>query len=278
LGTGLFGAVSFLYKRDNQTRTVSLPNRRTSVTRARAAEGLGLVPVPIPRSDMTIDEVLVQFLADQRERLSERTYRRYEEVIELLRDCLNSYAYQSLDELEHRRWQKEFDSNEDGAFCRLFGPDKIAENLAEFLDYFMVRKVIAGQELLKASGTVTAKLMTWLAQRGYIDETSAEEAGDQARKATRDLPMADRLGMLLHELTDQAPAVDPDDVADKDWVEDYLEIVDAEPGKIWFSNNVGPISVPRKASDLARPGWSVFVTAAKINNRWQLLEVGVVYP
>ena len=65
---------------------------------------------------------------------------------------------------------------------------------------------------------------------------------------------------------------------DEDWVEDYLEIVDAEPGKIWFENGVGPIAVPRKASDLARPGWSAFVTAVRIDKRWHLLEVGVVYP
>jgi len=89
--------------------------------------------------------------------------------------------------------------------------------------------------------------------------------------------MADRLGMLLHEVADQAPAVDPDDVDDEDWVEDHLEIIDAEPGKIWFENGVGPIAVPRKASDLARPGWSAFVTAARIDKRWHLLEVGVVY-
>ena len=52
--------------------------------------------------------------------------------------------------------------------------------------------------------------------------------------------MADRLGMLLHEVADQAPAVDPDDVDDEDWVEDHLEIIDVEPGKIWFENGVGP--------------------------------------
>jgi hypothetical protein len=56
---------------------------------------------------------------------------------------------------------------------------------------------------------------------------------------------------------------------------DYLEIVDAEPGKIWFENGVGPIAVPR-ASDLARPGWSAFVTAARIDKRWH--SGGVVYP
>jgi hypothetical protein len=198
--------------------------------------------------------------------------------VELLRHCLDGYAYQSLDEDERRRWEEEFETNEEGAFCRLFGPEKIQENLGEFLDYFMVRKVIAGQELLKASGTVTGKLVRWLAERRYIDSDSAEDASDRAREASRDLPIADRLGMVLHDVTDEAPDVDPDDMDDEDWIEDYLEITEVEPGKIWFERGVGPISVPRKASDLARPGWSTFVTAARIRGRWHLLEVGVVYP
>ena len=72
---------------------------------------------------MTIDQVLPQFLAEQRERLSSRSSRRYEEVVELLRHCLDGYAYQSLDEEERRRWEEEFETNEEGAFCRLFGPE-----------------------------------------------------------------------------------------------------------------------------------------------------------
>lgn len=53
---------------------------------------------------------------------------------------------------------------------------------------------------------------------------------------------------------------------------------DVGPGKIWFENGIGPIAVPREASDLARPGWSVLVTAARVDTRWHLLEIGVVYP
>lgn len=73
-------------------------------------------------------------------------------------------------------------------------------------------------------------------------------------------------------VTDHAPDIDPDEVAEEDWVEDYLEIIDVEPGKIWFDGGVGPIAVPRKASDLARPGWSAFVTAARIGPSRHLLE------
>jgi len=64
---------------------------------------LGSVAMPSAVSDTTIDAVLPQVLAEQRQRLSTRTYRRYEEVVELLRDCLDGYACQSLDDNERRR-------------------------------------------------------------------------------------------------------------------------------------------------------------------------------
>ena len=170
------------------------------------------------------------------------------------------------------------ESGDEGAFCHLFGPEKIPEHLGEFLGYFMVRKVIAGPELLRASGTVTGKLVTWLAARGYIDRDSADHATGRAQDASRDLPVADRLGGLLHDVAQRAPEIDIDALDDRDWVEDHLAISDVEPGRIWFEGDIGPIAVPRQASDLARPGRSVSVTAARTAGSWHLLEVGFVYP
>ena len=40
----------------------------------------------------------------------------------------------------------------------IFGPEKIPGNVAEFLDYFMVRKVMCGKDLMRAAGTVMKKL------------------------------------------------------------------------------------------------------------------------
>jgi hypothetical protein len=233
----------------------------------------------ISNSQASVESALTEFLAEQRERLSDRTFHRYQEVVQLLRHSLDRYAYTSLDADERRRWEKEFESNEESAFRRLFGPEKIPPHLGEFLDYFMVRKVFAGQELLKASGTVTGKLArgSW-PTAATSTKTPPRAASDRAREAARDLPIADRLGMLLHDVTDRAPDIDPNEVGDEDWIEDYLEITDVEPGKIWLEGGVGPIAVPRKASDLARPGWSAFVTAANVAGRWHLLEVGPVYP
>jgi hypothetical protein len=230
------------------------------------------------RDQVTINDTLEAFLAEQRGHLAAKTLRRYQDVIWLLRECLDRYGHSSLSADERRRWERAFEGGEEDAFCRLFGPEKIPAHIDEFLDWFMVRKVMAGQDLLKASGTVTGKLVRWLAGHGYIDEDMAEHAAERAREASRDLPMTDRLATLLHEVADGAPEVDADALAEEDWVEDHLAISDVEPGRIWFEGDVGPIVVPRKASDLARPGWSAFVTAARTDGTWRLLEVGFVYP
>jgi hypothetical protein len=57
----------------------------------------------------------------------------YESVVSLLRSSLNAYASQSLDGLEEKRWWKAFDAGDEEAFTRLFGPEKVIENLGEFL-------------------------------------------------------------------------------------------------------------------------------------------------
>ena len=118
---------------------------------------------------------------------------------------------------------------------------------------------------------MTGKLVRWLAARGYVDGESAADVTERAKDASRDLPSADPLGSLLHDVADRAPEIDINAIAEQDWVEDSLQISDVQPGRIWFEGGIGPISVPRKASDLARPGWSVFVTLARTAGTWRLL-------
>lgn len=56
------------------------------------------------QASATIDDELDAFLAEQRERLSARTFCNYADVIELLRHSLDGYAHSSLDEDELRRF------------------------------------------------------------------------------------------------------------------------------------------------------------------------------
>jgi hypothetical protein len=135
---------------------------------------------------VTIDQALDAFLRDQRARLSDRTYRNYEDVIRLLRDSLNSYAYSSLDTGDAKRWQKAFDAGDEKAFCHLFGPDEIPPHLGEFLGYFMVRKVSAGQELLKAAGDGHRQARTLARAAGvYRVRRGRDRRRPRARQRTR---------------------------------------------------------------------------------------------
>ena len=196
----------------------------------------------------------------------------------MLRSSLNGYAYESLDGLERKRWERAFDAGDEEAFCKLFGPEKIVDHLGEFLGYFMVRKVMAGEGLLRASGTVTKKLAAWLHEQGSISEEQRAQAARRGADAGRDLPRADRLGRLLHRELERTPRFDPEDVPDEHWVEDVLAIERVEPGALWFEDGIGPVRVSKEASELAQPGWSVNIVLAQLRGEWRIVELGLVYP
>jgi hypothetical protein len=242
------------------------------------------VAEPAPECAMTdtgalsIDRALDEFLAKCRSRLAARTIRTYESVLELLRACLNNYGYQFLSEAEQRLLQKSYDAGDEQAYCRLFGPEKIAENLGEFLGYFMIRKVLAGEDLLRASGTVTGKLVVWLAARGDVAPDAARAAVQRARTAARDLPKAARLAAVLFDAAQTAPAIDVNRLEDEDYLEDQFVISRVEPGRLWFNEEIGPVNVPKEAADLARPGWTVSVALARVRGRWHIVQAGNVYP
>lgn len=238
----------------------------------------GLDDDGLRRQGRSIDTVLAEFLAEQRQRLAVSTYRRYGRIVELLRMCLNNYCYQSLTGAEAERWRSAYDAGDEEAFTRLCGPQQIVENYGEFLGYFMIRKVAASQEELRAAATVTKRLARWLARHGYVDEDAADAAHGRATEAGRDLPRADKLGEYLYRLARQTHLpVDPDDFADENWVEDYLSITRVEDGRLWFGE-VGPVAVSKQASDLAEVGWDVYVVLARVGGNWRLVETGMVYP
>ena len=147
----------------------------------------------------TIAEVLAAYLADEKARLAAKTYGLYADVIELLQHSLNGYAADSLDKDGYKLWEDLFNADGDRhrEFCDIFGPEHILPHIGEFLNYFMVSKVMAGQDLLRASGTVTKKLAKWLADKGHATAEEVEDTMERGADAARDLPRADKLSALL---------------------------------------------------------------------------------
>jgi hypothetical protein len=229
-------------------------------------------------TELTIDEALNRFLDEQHERLAPRTFRNYADVIGLLRDCLSGYGPNILPEADHDRWQRAYDDGDEDAFCTLMSAGYIVDMLDEFLGYFMVRKVIAGQELLRAAGTVTKKLVRWLHDQGVADAATADHQIEQAAAAARDLPNAERLANALYELSLGTPIRDRDRA--QRWIDGDLPltIIKVVPGELWFEGDIGPLPVPRQIDQLAQEGWTVTAVLAYARNRWWLVEVGNVYP
>jgi len=160
-----------------------------------------------------------------------------------LRDCLNGYGPNTLDEPDRKRWEMAYQHDEE-AFCHLFGPERILPEADEFLGYFMVRKVMAGQDLLRSAGTVTKKLAAWLHEHGHAGETARDLAVARGVTASRDLPAPNAsqtcctsLANLLREQSLATAAVDRATLGPRDIVgEDLsLQIERVEPGKLYFT-------------------------------------------
>ena len=219
----------------------------------------------------TLAQVFEEFLADQKARISHKTYLKYQSIIGLYKSYLESY-WPGHDQAEYNRITRA-----GGTFCDTFGPEEGTAGYSEFLGYFMPRKVMCGKETMQAAGTVTRKLAKWLTERGYIEDT--EDDQERAAEAARDLPNARKVLALLDAFVDEtAPTRHGDQIEDHFWIEKI------EPGKLWLSpltvgdSVIGPVPVPSKVTQLCQPMWDIGGVVAKTAGGWRLVEVWNVSP
>ncbi|HEY7068383.1 MAG TPA: hypothetical protein VII06_43440 [Chloroflexota bacterium] len=231
-------------------------------------------------SGPTIGQVLSEFLEEQKTSLAPKTYARYREVIELFQHSIDTYAYQYLNEADSRRFESL--AHGQGArnlvFCDIFGPEHILGNVNEFLGYFMVRKVAAGPTLGQAAGTVTKKLATWLAEKGYVRPQSAKVAAERGASAASNLPKAARLEAALERVVD---SVDPGACTEE--VEDHFTITRVEANSIWLEGmldgrELGPIRLPPEVARRCTEGWTISGVVGRVRRRWELADIWHVYP
>lgn len=228
-------------------------------------------------SHPSIDEVLTLFLKDQQKRLKSRTFNRYEEVVDLLRHCLNGHGYHELDSSSEVALYEKLYFQKNLEFCFIFGPEKIVSSLPNFLNYFMIRKVMASEALLQSAGVVAKKLAKWLEENGYIGREAANRIISMAAEAARELPAAERLARLIYEYAQSH--------APRYWtaeLDDYFVIDQIHPGILILSgmatSGIVEVRVPKEITDHCRKGWQVNLLLGKTRNGWCILETGNVYP
>ena len=124
--------------------------------------------------DMLIKEVFAGFLKEQKGNVSLKTYKEYETVIGFFVDCLDGYAWNTLDDdkaYEEAQLKKL-------AFMDIYDHTYIWDNVGEFLDYFIPRKVNWGDTfVLKTCPRVVRGLLKWMRERKLLDKTDEEIIG-----------------------------------------------------------------------------------------------------
>ena len=222
------------------------------------------------KPEKTIAQVFEEFLAEQKPRISHKTYLKYQSIIQLYGSYLESYW-------PGHDGESSKITKAGGTYCGTFGPDDATAGYSEFLGYFMPRKVMCGKETMQAAGTVTKKLAKWLAEKGYIEDT--EDAQEQAGEAAKDLPNASAVVDLLEAYVDEtAPARQGKIIEDHFWIEKI------EPGKLWLmpltegDSAIGPIPVPGRVTQLCKEGWDIGGVVAKTAKGWRFIEVWSVSP
>jgi hypothetical protein len=224
-----------------------------------------------PNPTRTITQVFQEFLADQKARLSHKTFLKYWSILDLFRLYLENYGPYPDPDAYRRLTQA------GGTFCGTFGPEHITPGFSEFLGYFMPRKVVAGNETMKAAGTVTKKLARWLVDKGYVDD--ADYAQEVAGRASRELPASQKLLNLLDACCAEHP---PGPSTQR--IEGHFWIKRVEPGNLWLESilgdapDIGPIPVPPKAAQLSKKGWDIGGVVVKTARGWRLAEVWNVSP
>jgi hypothetical protein len=128
-----------------------------------------------PKSDKTIDALFAEFLAVREAALRPETYDKYEVIIRLYRSYLEQYRP------GHAGNEHEVDASlqPNGTYCGTFGVGEITLGFADFVGDFLPCKVVAGNQTLKAAGTVLRSLTRWLREKGY----TAERASSSVRPA-----------------------------------------------------------------------------------------------
>jgi hypothetical protein len=223
------------------------------------------------KPDRTIDQLFEEFLADQEARLSPKTFDKYEGIIDLYRRYLESYWP------DHSGKDYEAVTKAKGTYCGTYGAEEITSGFFQFLDYFMPHKVIAGNETMKAAGTVVKKLAKWLVAKGYTedDESVRELVGTTAR----DLPASQK---LLDDLCDWLAETGP--VGSGRQIEGHFLIQRTGPRQIWLESmltrdgEIGPIPVPANVAKACKVGWDVGGVVALTNKGWRLVEVWNISP
>jgi len=226
-----------------------------------------------------LKKILDDFLTDQKERLSKRTYNDYSNVISLFEDYLNSYAYMHLPAKEQDNFEEKAIYGE-GSYCEMYSVDKLSSmQVDDFMADFMIRKVMGEKYLMKKTATVMRRFSKWLKNNDYITEEKFDIIYSTINEKKDSLPKAAELSDLIYD-----ESIKNEFNKYSSYEEGNYAVTKIKPGKLWVKDymeageEIGPVIVPKKITDLAESDFFVFLELGKKNGKYYIVNSGNVYP
>ena len=211
------------------------------------------------------------FLEEISEKYSTNTVQKYEDVLDLFKDYLVRYGEISYKEDKDGELILTADTSEFE-----FG------HVSNFLEWFLIRKVMGPQWMMKAAPTIMKKYFKWLDQKGLLAEGVIDEVLDTTKQAAKDLPRVDQAAELLFNLCDLNSSKYMDrDFDDDGYMEGYGEVTGILGDKLhldYGGEKIGPVQVTKEIAGHLKKDDTINLVVRRIGKKWVPLEVGNVYP
>lgn len=232
----------------------------------------------------TIDDVLEEFLAEQKQNLKPQSYSGYETAMRYFEHFLDGYGLELLEEEdlgeEDLELYEELSEEEGLEFCEIFGPGRIGYvEMEEFLGGYVILNAATSKNFLKVVGRVMHKLVQWLHEKGYMVDEVYEKTNERVNELKADLPATMEVGKLMSEYAAKSSRGKY-----MEELNSHFNIKKIEPGKLWFEDYIvseeliGPVLVSGEISSMCRVGWTVVLRIGKKGDVWRIIDSKSVYP
>ena len=228
-------------------------------------------------AEPTIEEVVARFL---KEPVSTADISKADRkgALELFMGSMNGYAYQLLSKHESALFDHylELEGKAHKEFCQIFGPEKIAENVGEFVGYYLIRKVMLPGDEMGLAAKAVSEFCAWLAKKNIAPAQAANEAAALAATAAKILPCAEDANRLIWQAAQKCPKSAQQFI---EFGETTIKKIDKD--YLWLESEgteIGPVVAPKEALMLLKAGWTINCALAKSSGKWHFCEVGNVYP
>lgn len=220
---------------------------------------------------MKISESMDLFLKEVSGTVSKKTAEKYRDVLKLFHDYLANYG--DLSHEEHK----------DKGIILTAGTIELHDGqVSNFLEWFLIRKVLGPAWLNTAAPGIMKKYIKWLDRKGLLAKGAMDEIDETTKNAARNLPRVEKAAMLLYKLceknNDKFGEIEFDD---KDYNEGYGEVIGILEDKLhldYDGEKTGPIQITKEIAKLLKKGDTVNLVVGRRGKLWYSLEAGNVYP